>query len=79
MLTLQPDKKLGVVIMATRTASTRARTQSDLRIVAPALKNDPVDASLMAAYTGSYDAFPWDGETIIVPWATAWPRSTRRR
>ena len=39
-------------------------------IVSPALKKsgaDPAAASL-AMYTGSYDAFPWDGESLIVTW-----------
>ena len=66
---LDPEKKVGVVVMANASgvrAGTFAKALFD--IITPALKNEgPADDS-MAAYAGSYDAFPWDGETMVVAW-----------
>jgi len=67
--TLQPEKKLGVVVMANASGvDTGGYAKAIYDIVAPTLKNEALQTPSLAAYTGSYDAFPWDGETIIVAW-----------
>lgn len=67
--TLQPEKKLGVVVMANANGvDTGAYAKAIYDLVVPTLKNDPLEAPPLSAYTGSYDGFPWDGETIIVAW-----------
>ena len=66
---LQPEKKLGVVVMANASGvDTGMYGKAIHDLVAPTLKNAALDAPSMAAYTGSYDGFPWDGETIVVAW-----------
>jgi CubicO group peptidase (beta-lactamase class C family) len=68
---LDPEKKVGVVVMANASGVNTGRYAKALYdIVSPSLKKsdaDPAAASL-AMYAGSYDAFPWDGETIVVVW-----------
>jgi CubicO group peptidase (beta-lactamase class C family) len=66
---LEPEKKLGVVVMANANGvDTHAYAKAIHDIVAPSLKNAAVTAPSLAAYTGSYDAFSWDGETLVVAW-----------
>ena len=68
---LDPEKKVGVVVMANANGVNTGRYAKLLYdIVSPALKKndpDPAAASL-AMYAGSYDAFPWDGESVVVVW-----------
>jgi CubicO group peptidase (beta-lactamase class C family) len=67
---LQPDKKLGVVVMANANGVDAGGFAKAINaLVAPSLKNATLEnAPSLAAYTGSYDGFPWDGETIVVAW-----------
>jgi CubicO group peptidase (beta-lactamase class C family) len=67
---LEPEKKIGVVVMANANGvDTHSYAKAIHDIVAPTLKNEtPANVASLAAYTGSYDAFPWDGETLIVAW-----------
>ena len=68
---LDPEKKVGLVVMANANGVNTGRYAKALYdLVTPALKNseaDPAAASL-AMYAGSYDAFPWDGESVVVVW-----------
>lgn len=68
---LDPEKKVGVVVMANANGVNTGRYAKILYdIVTPALKKTDPDpaAAALAAYAGSYDAFPWDGESLIVVW-----------
>ncbi|HEV7765202.1 MAG TPA: serine hydrolase domain-containing protein [Thermoanaerobaculia bacterium] len=68
---LDPEKKVGVVVMANASGVNTGRYAKALYdIVTPALKNSETDpaAAALALYAGSYDAFPWDGETVVVVW-----------
>lgn len=68
---LDPEKKVGVVVMANANGVNTGRYAKVIYdIVSPALKKsdaDPAAASL-AMYAGSYDASPWDGESVFVVW-----------
>lgn len=67
--TLDPEKKVGMVVMANANGVDTGRYAKGLYdIVTPALKSETTATDALAAYTGSYDAFPWDGETIVVAW-----------
>jgi hypothetical protein len=67
--TLQPEKKVGVVVMANASGvNTGTYAKAIYDLVAPTVKSEPLDTPSLAAYTGSYDGFPWDGETIVVQW-----------
>ena len=69
--TLDPEKKDGVVVMANaRGVNTGRYAKALYDIVSPSLKKSDADpaAAALAMYAGSYDAFPWDGESIIVVW-----------
>jgi CubicO group peptidase (beta-lactamase class C family) len=70
---LDPEKKVGVVVMANANGVNTGRYAKILYdIVSPTLKktDTPADpaAAALSAYAGSYDAFPWDGETLVVVW-----------
>jgi CubicO group peptidase (beta-lactamase class C family) len=69
--TLDPEKKLGVVVMANANGVNTGRYAKLIYdIVSPALKKSDADpaAATLAMYAGSYDAFPWDGESLILVW-----------
>lgn len=68
--TIQPDKKIGLVVMANASGVNTGRFGKALYdIVAPSISAEAKEPfPSMAAYAGSYDAFPWDGETLIVAW-----------
>ena len=69
--TLDPEKKLGVVVMANASGVNTGRYAKLIYdIVSPTLKKSDADpaAANLAMYAGSYDAFPWDGESVIVVW-----------
>lgn len=73
---LKVDDKIGVVVLANASGVSVGEYARVLyQIVSPALK--PADGLPLAsqkpavdlsAYAGSYDDFPWGGETILVPW-----------
>lgn len=71
--TLDPEKKVGVVVMANASGINTGRYAKLIYdIVSPTIKKteaaaDPAAANL-AMYAGSYDAFPWDGESLFVVW-----------
>jgi CubicO group peptidase (beta-lactamase class C family) len=68
---LDPEKKVGVVVMANASGVNTGRYAKVLYdIVTPALKKSDADpaAAGLAVYAGSYDAFPWDGESLVVVW-----------
>jgi CubicO group peptidase (beta-lactamase class C family) len=68
-LQLDPEKKIGLVVMANANGVNTGRyAKAIYDLVAPAIKNDKTIDENLSAYVGSYDAFPWDGETMIVPW-----------
>src|SRR5688572_21280598 len=69
--TLDPEKKLGVVVMANASGVNTGRYAKLIYdIVSPTLKKSDADpaAANLAIYAGSYDAFPWDGESVVVVW-----------
>ena len=69
---VKPDEKVAVVVMANASGVNIGRyARSVYDIVAPRAKETlpltpPADP--LAPYTGSYDAFPWGGEDLIVAW-----------
>lgn len=68
---LDPEKKVGVVVMANANGVNTGRYAKILYdIVSPSLKKSDADpaAAGLAVYAGSYDAFPWDGESLVVVW-----------
>ncbi len=71
--TLKPDEKVGVVIAANASGVNTGRYAKVIYdIVAPALKRKgdaaPTNVASVDAYIGSYDAFPWSGETLFFAW-----------
>jgi CubicO group peptidase (beta-lactamase class C family) len=68
-LALDPEKKIGLVVMANANGANVGRyAKAMYDIVAPAIKsNDAIEANV-AVYAGSYDASPWSGETLIFAW-----------
>jgi CubicO group peptidase (beta-lactamase class C family) len=69
-VSLQPEKKIGVVVMANANGTEVQRYAKAVHdLIAPTMKNEPLaNAPAFGPYVGSYSAFPWDGETIVVPW-----------
>jgi CubicO group peptidase (beta-lactamase class C family) len=68
---LQPEKKVGVAVLANANGvNTGAYAKALYDLVTPTLKNEPPKTATpsLAAYTGSYDEFPWGGETLVVAW-----------
>ncbi|HYC60793.1 MAG TPA: serine hydrolase domain-containing protein [Thermoanaerobaculia bacterium] len=66
---LNPEKKVGVIVMANASGVNTGRyAKAMYDIVTPALKNKDAAATALTPYAGSYDAFPWDGETLVVVW-----------
>lgn len=68
-LSLDPEKKVGLVVMANANGVNTGRYAKALYdIITPTLKSETKSDDSLAPYAGSYDAFPWDGETIVVQW-----------
>jgi CubicO group peptidase (beta-lactamase class C family) len=70
-LSLDPEKKVGIVVMANANGVNTGRFAKNLYdIVSPSLRTSdtPAAAASLATYAGSYDVFPWDGEAIVVVW-----------
>jgi CubicO group peptidase (beta-lactamase class C family) len=68
-ITVKPDDKVGVVVLANASGVNTGKYAAAIyRIVAPALDSDSKPSADFSAYAGSYDEFPWGGETIVVPW-----------
>ena len=69
---LEPATKTGVIVMANAGGINTGKYASALRaIVAPALKGKPkneASTTKLAPYLGTYDDFPWGGETIVFAW-----------
>lgn len=68
---VQPEKKMGVVVIANASGVNTGRYAKSLfEIVSPTVggKAEAKTFPSLDAYTGSYDAFPWGGENIIVAW-----------
>jgi CubicO group peptidase (beta-lactamase class C family) len=68
---LDPEKKVGVVVMANANGVNTGRyAKAVYDIVASSLDKNEADsaAASLAMYAGSYDAFPWDGESLVVVW-----------
>jgi CubicO group peptidase (beta-lactamase class C family) len=70
---LEPETKVGVIVMANASGVNTGKYAFALHaIVAPTLKGKPQGAasngSTLAPYLGTYDDFPWGGETIIFAW-----------
>lgn len=67
---VNPEKKLAIAVLANASGVNTGRyAKAIFDLVSPALKKDtPANAPSLAAYTGSYDEFPWGGETMIVAW-----------
>ncbi|HEX2062750.1 MAG TPA: serine hydrolase, partial [Thermoanaerobaculia bacterium] len=66
---LDPEKKVGVIVMANANGVNTGRYAKALYdIITPTLKSETKTDESLAPYVGSYDAFPWDGETIVVQW-----------
>ena len=71
---MKPDDKVAVAVLANASGvNTGGYAKAIYEIVAPTLKSDtmppiaspPVD---LTPFIGSYDEFPWSGETIFVAW-----------
>lgn len=68
---IRADTKLGVAIMANASGVDLMNYVKVIdEIVGPNLKNEGAKDPSLDVYAGSYDEFPWDGETIFVPWGT---------
>ncbi|HXG58888.1 MAG TPA: serine hydrolase domain-containing protein [Thermoanaerobaculia bacterium] len=72
-LTLDTARRIGVVVLANANGIQPARYAKALYdIIAPALESgaqpDAGTAASLAPYVGSYDSFPWSGETIVAAW-----------
>jgi CubicO group peptidase (beta-lactamase class C family) len=69
---VQPEKKIGIAVLANASGVNTGRFAKGLyEIVAPTVSDKPAEPKAFAsldAYTGSYDSFPWGGETIVVAW-----------
>jgi Domain of unknown function (DUF3471) len=70
---LEPAKKVGVIVMANASGVNTGKYATALHaIVTPTLKGKPPTgapkASTVAPYLGTYDDFPWGGETIVFAW-----------
>jgi len=66
---LKADDKVGVIVLANASGvDVGGYSMAIYKIMAPAFTSDAKPASDLSNFTGSYDSFPWDGETIIVPW-----------
>ena len=75
----EPLAKIGVIVMANASGVDAGKYASALHaIVAPTLKAKPQaaaaappptpNADTLAPYLGTYDDFPWGGETIVFAW-----------
>jgi CubicO group peptidase (beta-lactamase class C family) len=72
-LVLDAQSKLGVIVMANASGvNTYKYALAVHSIVAPTLKAKPAaaagSADAFAPYLGTYDDFPWGGETIVFAW-----------
>jgi CubicO group peptidase (beta-lactamase class C family) len=73
MIMLEPKSKVGVVVLANAGGVNTGKYAMAIHaIVAPTIKEKPDPAPAAAAglapYLGSYDEFPWGGETIVFAW-----------
>ena len=67
-LTLVPSEKFAVAVLANASGVPVGRYSMALyEIVGPA-KADSVPSADLAPYLGSYDDFPWGGETLFFSW-----------
>ena len=65
---LQPAEKVGVVVLANASGTNVGKYSHTLYdIIAPA-KAEGAPAAALAPYLGSFDEFPWWGETIFFSW-----------
>ena len=66
---LRPPDKVGVVVLANASGVNTGKYATAIyKIVAPNIESATKTTMDLSAYAGSYDEFPWGGETIIVPW-----------
>jgi CubicO group peptidase (beta-lactamase class C family) len=67
---LQPEPKIGTIVLANASGVNTGRYALALNaIVVPALENDSAKTGeSLAPYVGSYDSFPWGGETLVFAW-----------
>lgn len=66
---LKADDKVGVIALANASGvDADAYTMAIYKIIAPAIDSQTAPKTDLSAYTGSYDNFPWGGETIVVAW-----------
>jgi CubicO group peptidase (beta-lactamase class C family) len=73
MIMLEPQAKLGVIVMANASGvNTGKYARAVHGIVAPTLKEKTpaaaASAAVLAPYLGTYDDYPWGGETIVFAW-----------
>jgi CubicO group peptidase (beta-lactamase class C family) len=68
-LLVKPDEKVATVVLANASGVSTGRYARTLYdIVAPALSSKTESDNSVAPYTGSYDDFPWGGETLFFSW-----------
>jgi CubicO group peptidase (beta-lactamase class C family) len=74
-LELQVEDRIATVAMANAMIDTNRFTRRAYEIVAPALKaakDETDEAKVVPAefdiYVGAYDAYPWGGESHVIPW-----------
>jgi CubicO group peptidase (beta-lactamase class C family) len=71
-LVLEPQAKLGVIVLANASGMDAYKYALAVHgIVAPTLSEKPratAAAEALAPYLGTYDDFPWGGETIVFAW-----------
>jgi CubicO group peptidase (beta-lactamase class C family) len=72
-IAIDPQSRVGVAVLSNASGvNAGGYVQAIHGIVAPVLKEKPPatppDPSVVAPYVGTYDEFPWWGETLIVAW-----------
>ena len=67
---VKPDEKIGVAVLANASGTAVGDYAHVLYQIVSAAKNSDAVAvpPSLAPYLGSYDNFPWSGETIFVSW-----------
>jgi CubicO group peptidase (beta-lactamase class C family) len=71
MFSTVPAAKLAVVVLTNASGVNSGRFTTNVhKIVAPTLKEKPKGpaSTTMAPYVGSYDEFPWGGESLVFAW-----------